>query len=430
MKIILLIITVLSTVPSVFAQQSTLLDHYRKMAMDYNHNLKAAEKNISASLELEKAARANRKPQVSADANFKYTGNPAELTLNLPTSGQPLSFRGSHENYGLSASLLQPIYTGGRVLENIRLAQHQHSLATNQSALVRSAVCYQTDIQYWNTIARQEIQGVTQDFYHSMASLVKTIQERVEAGLIDPQDLLMAEVKMNEASYQVLQAENDFETSRMALNSILGMELQHPTELDSLIPVPVIPDSLLTQTGLNRPEIRMAEDQIKIAESTLKLKDANYKPQLLVGVDGSFSSPGYNFHQDLDPNYAAYAKLSIPVFEWGKRRNEKQASAQQIGIATDQLNQVKDEVSLEIQTAKLALLQALEQVNLSSNSLVKARENENKALERYYEGKISLLEVIDSQIYRQTAELNYIQARTAAQYHYSDIQKAFNTWAF
>ena len=35
---------------SAFAQQSPLLEKYRTMALDYNHDLKAAEKNIAASV--------------------------------------------------------------------------------------------------------------------------------------------------------------------------------------------------------------------------------------------------------------------------------------------------------------------------------------------------------------------------------------------
>ena len=39
------------------AQQSPLLEKYRMMALDYNHDLKAAEKNIAASVEIEKSAK-------------------------------------------------------------------------------------------------------------------------------------------------------------------------------------------------------------------------------------------------------------------------------------------------------------------------------------------------------------------------------------
>lgn len=413
---------------SVFSQQSMLLEKYRAMALEYNHDLKAAERNISVSVELEKSARSNQKPRVAAGANFQYTGNPAELTLNLPGVGQPMTFEGNDMQYGASMSVLQPIYTGGRVIESIRLAQLQQSLAGSQAELIHSFVCYQTDIQYWSTVARREVVGVATEFRNSMFSLTQTIKERVDAGLVDPQDLLMAEVKLNEAEYQLLQAQNSFKTGQMALNSLIGVELQIPVEIESEVPKVVANESLLRANGSSRPEVKMASDEIKMAESALKLNDSQYKPQLHVGIDGSYSSPGYNFDKDLDPNYAIYTKLSIPVFEWGKRRSEKRASLERIGMADDNLNKVGDQVTLEVQTAQVDLLQALERITLSENSLEKARKNEKMATERYNEGKISILEIIDAQAYRQTSQVNYVQAKVAAQSHYSALLKAVNAY--
>ena len=412
----------------VLAQQSTLLEKYRTMALDYNHDLKAAEKNIAASMEVEKSARADLKPKLSGAASFQYTGNPMELTLDIPSIGLSKTVEGKNLNYGGSLSILQPVYTGGRVLESIRMAQHQQALAGNQAKALNDAVCYQTDIQYWSAVARQEIVDVAEDFRNSIAALVKTIKERV--GLVDPQDLLMAEVKLNEAEYQLLQAQSNFETGRMALNSMIGVRLEQPTELDAQIPIVVVSDSLWLSTGMGRPEIQMAYDKIRIAESTKKLNDSQFKPQFYVGVEGSYSSPGYNFKKDLDPNYAVYAKVSVPIFEWGKRRSEKRVSSFRIGMAEDNLNKVVDRVELEVSVARKALSQAIERVRLSESSLAKAEENEAKAVERYNEGKVSVVEVIDAQTYRQTSQVNYVQAKAAAQGHYSELIKALHSYDY
>ena len=412
----------------VLAQQSTLLEKYRTMALDYNHDLKAAEKNIAASMEVEKSARADLKPKLSGAASFQYTGNPMELTLDIPSIGLSKTVEGKNLNYGGSLSILQPVYTGGRVLESIRMAQHQQALVGNQAKALNDAVCYQTDIQYWSAVARQEIVDVAEDFRNSIAALVKTIKERVEVGLVDPQDLLMAEVKLNEAEYQLLQAQSNFETGRMALNSMIGVRLEQPTELDAQIPIVVVSDSLWLSTGMGRPEIQMAYDKIRIAESTKKLNDSQFKPQFYVGVEGSYSSPGYNFKKDLDPNYAVYAKVSVPIFEWGKRRSEKRVSSFRIGMAEDNLNKVVDRVELEVSVARKALSQAIERVRLSESSLAKAEENEAKAVERYNEGKVSVVEVIDAQTYRQTSQVNYVQAKAAAQGHYSELIKALHSY--
>lgn len=413
---------------TVSSQQSNLLEKYRQMAVSYNHDLKAADKNISASIELEKSAKADLKPKLSGDANFQYTGNPLQLTLNLPSMESPMTFEGKDLKYGASLTLLQPVYTGGRILETIRMAKHQQAMATHQKELFRSAVCYQTDMQYWNTVARAEIVEVMDEYRNSIVSLTRTIRERVEVGLVDPQDQLMAEVKLNEADYQLLQAKSNLETGLMALNSLVGIELHAATEIDSVIPTVIIPDEIGQSDVSDRPELKIAHDQIRMAESSLKLTDSKYKPQLYIGIDGSYSSPGYNLRSDLDPNYAVYAKLSVPIFEWGKRKNEKRASSHRIGMAQDNLNQVTDNVNLEVQTARVSLSQALERVSLTGNSLEKARENEQKALERYAEGKVSVVEVIEAQTYRQNSQLNYVQAKVSAQGHYSELIKALNRY--
>ena len=307
-------------VPTVaFAQQNSLLQKYRSMALDYNHDLKAADKNIAASIELEKAAQKDLRPKLSGEANFQYTGNPLQLNIDLPSMQTPLAFEGRNMKYGASLSLLQPVYTGGRLLESIRMAKHQQSLAIHQADYFRSAVFYQTDMQYWNTVARAEVVRVTTEYRNSVATFSQTIRERVEAGLVDPQDLLMAEVKLNEAEYQLLQAKRNLETGRMALNSLIGVELHAPTEIEDTISVVRADKDLWGEGEIDRPELKMAYARIKIAESSKKLTDAKYKPQFYIGVDGSYSAPGYDFRSDLDPNYAIYAKVSVPLFEWGKK---------------------------------------------------------------------------------------------------------------
>ena len=177
------------------------------MALAYNDDLKAAQKNIEAGIELERAARADRMPSLGAGANFRYTGNPYEYTAELPNVGE-LSFQGRHVKYGASASLMQPVYTGGRILEAIRLAQSQRLVAEAQQDLLHAAVCYQTDVLYWTAVARFELLGVAREFRNAVADLARIVGERVEEGMCDRQELLTVEVKLNEAEYQLLQAQS------------------------------------------------------------------------------------------------------------------------------------------------------------------------------------------------------------------------------
>ena len=411
------------------AQQNPLLEKYRSMAVEYSHDLKAAGKNIAASIELEKAAQKDLYPKLAGETHFQYTGNPLQLTLDLPSMASPATFEGKDMKYGASISLVQPIYTGGRLLETIQMTRYQRNVSGFQEEYIRSGIYLQTDLQYWNTVARKEIVRISEDYRNSIASLTQTIRERVDAGLTAQQDLLMMEVKLNEAEYQLTQAQTNFENGRMALNSLIGVELHTPTEIEDSVST-VMPEQETSQynEGSSRPELKIATEQIKMSESEKKLALSKYKPQFYVGADGSYSSPGYNFHTDLDPNYALYAKVTVPILEWGKRKNEKRASDFKIDMATDNLNKVTDGINLEIQTVRNSLGQALSQVSLTKNSLEKARENESMALERYDEGKSSIIEVIDAQTYRQMAQINHVQAKVSAQNHYSELLKALNKY--
>ena len=109
------------------------------------------------------------------------------------------------------------------------MAKYRHNVSGFQEEYIRSGIYLQTDMQYWNTVARTEIVRISDDYRNSVSSLTQTIRERVEAGLTDRQDLLMMEVKLNEAEYQLLQAKKNLENGRMALNSLIGVELQSQT---------------------------------------------------------------------------------------------------------------------------------------------------------------------------------------------------------
>lgn len=406
------------------APADSLLARYRQMALEYNDDLKAAARNIEASTELERAARADRTPTLSAGADFKYTGNPPELSAELPGVG-PLTFEGQDLNYGASATLLQPVYTGGRIIETIRLAESQTLVAEAERELLRSCVCYQVDVQYWTAVARYELMTVADDFLRAVTDLERIVRERVEAGAADRQELLTVEVKRNEAEYRYLQTRSDFEVGLMALNSLVGLPLDTETRIgEAVLPVENVAESI--SDAPLRPELRIAQEQIEITRRSMLLNDAQYKPQLYVGANGGFYAPGYDFRPDLSPNYSLYAQVSVPIFHGGKRRREKSAYEHRIGMAADRLHKTETALELETRTAWTSLTQAEQRVELARSSLGKAEENERRATEKYEEGAISIADVIDAQVYRQTAQTNYVTAKTAAQLHFADLIKAAN----
>ena len=79
---------------------------------------------------------------------------------------------------------------------------------------------------------------------------------------------------------------------------------------------------------------------------------------------------------------------------------------------------------LETETAGNAYRQAVEQVLLTEQSLEKAAESESISLDNYREGLISIVEVINAQLYHLQARVNYIQSKLKAQVSRSDYYRA------
>lgn len=421
------------SITTAYSQESELQKRYREMALEYNQDVQASEKNIEISKELEKSAKTDYKPKLSAGANFNYTGNPMELSLDIAAFDNPVHFQAKDTKYGTSVSLSQPIYAGGKIRESVKMAQNQTNLAQNQSQMIKADISYQADSRYWNAVARREIAGIMQSYQYSVNELVAVIDERVKAEMISRNDLLMAEVKLNEVSYQLKQAQNNCEVARLSLNSFIGIGFNDVTRIDTVVPAIEVANTNVEEfknLPANRAETRMAQDKISIQESMLKIRDSQFRPQFHIGADGSYSSPGYNFNPDLDPNYSVYAKLSVPLFEWGKKKREKKASEYRIGIAKDNYSKIEDHINLEVKSAYYSYNQAVDQVILTQSSLDKAKENENMAIDRYKEGLISIAEVLDAQLFHQTAQINYVQSRVNAQLSFSGLKHALGKYQF
>lgn len=409
------------------AQESALLQEYRAKVTRYNQDMKAAGHAVSLKQNMEKVAKAEFLPSLSAGADFKYTGNPLELSVDLPGYESPLHFQGNDTRYGADLTLAQPLYTGGAIKAGYDKAKTEKEMALHEQERVTNNVLYDADVYYWNCVARKEMVQVAEEFRASVKQLVEVVQQRVEVEYIDRNDLLMAEVKLNDADYQLVQAGNNYEVARMSLNTFAGCSVDDVIALDSLvIPLRKVEAACVSvEEGMAlRPELKIAESKVDIQSADAKIANSRYLPNVSLGVNGSYSSPGYDFNSDLDPNYAIYAKVSVPLFEWGKRRNTRNAGKRGVDIAVENRHKVADNIRLEIETARYAYSQAVQKVLLTESSLQKAAESEEMAMNKYREGTVSVVEVINAQLYHQDAKVNYIQSKLNAQIARSGLYRA------
>lgn len=422
-----IIVCLLGMVVEGHAQQSAFLQQYRVRVKEYNQDIRSADYAIAMRLENEKSARADFLPSLSGGANFNYTGHPLELSVAVPSLNEPLSFQGRDTKYGASLSLLQSVYSGGALKAGYNKAVKESELSRYEKERVANDIVYNADVYYWNKVACDELVRVAEAFKASVSTLVEVVRHRVSEGYTDRNDLLMAEVKLNDAEYRLAQARNDAEVARLSMNSFSGVPFDQVQPTDSVVLLPMQEyDYALTVDAamMGRPELQIASGQVEIQKSVAKLANAQYLPKFAVGIDGSYASPGYDFTSDLDPNYVVYAKLSVPIFEWGKRKNTRKAGRYGVSMALENQSKQTDKVRLEVETAFYTYSRALRDVQLTESSLSKASESESLAMDKYREGDISIVEVINAQLYHQEAKVNHIQSKLTAQIAKSALEKA------
>lgn len=416
----------LCVLPGLSLTAQSYLQDYRSAVKGYNQDIRSAAFAVTAREEMVKSAKSDFLPSVSGAANYQFAGNPSELSLTLPNN-ESLAFQGSHSRYGMSLSLAQPVYAGGALRAGYEKAKTERAMSDFERQRVTNDVLYQADVCYWEKVARSELVGVAEDFKASVARLVEVVRYRVDEGYTERTDLLMAEVKLNDAGYQLVQARNSAEVARMAMNSFAGVEFDQIIPTDSVIVALTEADmaaGTVEEAVGQRPERRMAESSVEVARQSAKISNSQFLPQLAVGVDGSYSSPGYDFQKDPDPNCVIYATLRVPIFEWGKRRNTRRVGKLNEQMAMADLSKVDDRLRLEVETARYTYGQAVEKVRLTESSLRKAQEGEQLAMNKYKEGSISIVEVINAQIYHQEARVNYIRSKLDAQLAKSDLDRA------
>ena len=147
MKTNILILSLLCSGLNAGAQQAYLSrEEYRDKVEAYSQILKQQHLKTFASTEARKIASTGFLPQIDITA---------EGTANLNHLDQWNSPKGDYHPYTYQAlaTLTQPLYTGGSLIAQKKVAQAEEALDQLTTELTLDQIHYQSDAVYWNTSA-------------------------------------------------------------------------------------------------------------------------------------------------------------------------------------------------------------------------------------------------------------------------------------
>ena len=157
----------------------------------------------------------------------------------------------------------------------------------------------------------------------------------------------------------------------------MGVPLEEKWVIIDSIQKPVIVPGLqpLEVALKRRADYQIAVKDFNLTKQQTKIIRSKYLPQFAVGVKETWGTPLINVSGDEKFATVAFAKLSMPIFNWGeKRQYVKQNRAMETSKELA-MSKVEDQVKEELANAWVKLNENWKQVEIANSTLEIAREN-------------------------------------------------------
>ena len=94
-----------------------------------------------------------------------------------------------HDNYGVEAGLVQNVYSGSAVRNNIDVAKLQHAIAQLSVEHTVDNMIYAADVSYWSVAANRNLYELSEQFVQIVRDLYEIVNKRFEEGAISKTDV-------------------------------------------------------------------------------------------------------------------------------------------------------------------------------------------------------------------------------------------------
>lgn len=407
-------------------QSAINLEQYRLRVIGYSQQLKIAREDLSAAESNIKAVRTGFLPKLDASGNFSYQVRKLKFDLG------PMGSMGFKQyNYSGEASVTQNVYSGSAVRNQYDAARITREIARYSEQLTIDNIIYQADVAYWNLAANRAFYDVAREYLTIIRDLYDIVQKRFQDGLISKTDLLMVETRIKEAQLQLSSAEKTYKASVINLNILMGTPVDEYTQTaDSIQLALPMPGAVSLEDALDsRADYLIADRNVDLQGTQVKLARSQFMPQLGVGFNGTYGTQSLNIDGKGMWNGIAFAQLRIPIFDWSRRRHTVNMAKANLRASEYDRQNVVDQVSQELSTAWSNLNESATQLRIADSSLKIAEENLYLNTFSYNEGRLTILDVLSAQISWIQAYNSLISSNYQYKLSLSDYNKAIGLYS-
>jgi len=227
-------------------------------------------------------------------------------------------------------------------------------------------------------------------------------------------EVLQASVRLEQARFNVVQAEGNLRKAISELYSLIGRpdETEGNAEgsLDTSGAVPELKS--LSEAVLGRPEIRQAEIAREKAESSRSLVRSDFYPTVSANLSYGRSDAGTFGNQALEDRSAGVT-AAWNLFELGKFYRTKSARIE-VSISEENIRELKRQLLLDCRKGREDLVTAVRNEAVAAEQLRRAEQNYEQAFGEYKVGKGDILSLVQAESLLANAREQLTTARMNA----------------
>ncbi len=351
---------------------------------------------------------------VSIDQNIWLTGGKLSLNTSIDfmkqLDGQKFD---RFMSVPVALTLSQPIFgvnhiKWSRRIEPVRYEEAKAAFMSQTEAVAIKAINY-----FFSLLMAKEKLNTARQNYANSVKLHEVAKAKRAMGQISENDLLQLELNLLNDRSTLTGSESDFKAQMFQLRSFLGLD--EDVELEPVLP-DTVPDAVvdyhdvLDKARANNSfakniRRRQLEADYDVAKAKGNLREITLYAQVgYTGTDDTFRG-AYDMLKD---NQVVEIGFRIPLLDWGKRRGQVKVAESNREVVESRLRQETMDFNQDIFMIVERFNNQHEQLDIAARADTIAVKRYDTNVETFMVGKISTLDLNDSQSKKDASRQAYI----------------------
>ena len=320
-------------------------------------------------------------PQISASAQATLqsdvTAWPDEMKTMLNTMG--VDVKGlKKDQYRVGIDVSQTLYDGGMISSQKAMARQQGEVEAAQTEVTIYQVRQRVNEMYFGLLLLDEQIRLNADLQEVLSASEKKLASMLKNGTAAESDYNTVRAERLNVVQQATSRNSQRQTLTRLLSTFCGLEVKAPVK-------PVLSAAVAQQQTEQRPELKVIDARLRLADAQEKALNAALMPRLGLFAQGFYGYPGLNMFEDMmrhqwSLNGIVGARLTWNIGALYTRKNDKAKIQLQRDLAENQRDVFLFNNSLE-QTQQNEDIARYRQLAADDEEIITLRSAVRKAAE-------------------------------------------------